>query len=139
MRKFFAICFYILAGFFVYMITLLAFINQPGVAKWGVVCIFTLPAMVSLCMGMAVNRFQNWKRHAGIVLLVGTGFACFVIFTVACFLMTDEFRQMLKQDTLGFFSAYLSGSIFIFSTATVGLLLLKTEQKKAEPSVSGDA
>ena len=82
------------------MVCLLAFINQPAVAKWGIVGGFTLPALVFLCIGLAVNRFRRWRRDAGVVLLSGAGFTFFLIFTFVCLLMTDEFRRMVRSDQL---------------------------------------
>ena len=134
MRKAFAICLYILAGFFVYMVCLLAFVNQPTVAKWGIVGGFTLPALVFLCIGLAINRFRRWRRDAGIVLLSGAGFTSFIVFTFVCLLMTDEFKKMIRPDTLSFFNSYGSGFIFILSVAALGIILLKTENKPAEQS-----
>ena len=131
MRKAFGICLYILAGLFVYMVCLLAFINQPAVAKWGIVGGLTLPALVFLCIGLAVNRFRRWRRDAGVVLLSGAGFTFFLIFTFVCLLMTDEFRRMVRSDTLNLFNSYSSGFIFILSVAALGIILLKTEKKPA--------
>jgi hypothetical protein len=133
MHKVLGALFYIAAGFFVYTVCLLAFVNQPTMQKWGVVAGFSVPAIIFLCAGLATNRFQLWKRHTGIVLLSGSGFACFLIFTVACLLTTEEFRQQLGPETLTFFSAYLSGGGLTVSTAVLGLLLLRAETGTAEP------
>ncbi len=127
MRKVLGIISYVIAGFFVYMVCLLSFVNQPAITKWGIVSGFSLPALLFLLGGLALNRFQNWRKHSGIVLLSGAGFTCFLVFSLACVFMTDEFKQMMQPDTLDFFSAYVSGGIFILSTSGLGVLLLKTE------------
>ena len=132
MRKALGIFFYIIAGFFIYMVCLLAFVSQPTIAKWGIVAGFSLPALVFLCIGLAVNRYQRWRRDAGVVLLSGAGFTSFLVFTFVCLLMTDEFKKMMQPDSLRFFSAYASGAIFTLSVATLGVILLKTERKQAE-------
>jgi hypothetical protein len=134
MRKALGVICYILAGFFVYMVCLLAFVNQPTIAKWGIVAGFSLPALVFLSIGLSVNGFQRWRRDTGVVLLSGAGFTSFVIFTFVCFIMTEEFEQMMQPDTLAFFNAYISGGIFILSVVTLGIVLLKTEKKTAEGS-----
>lgn len=129
MRKALGIISYILAGFFVYMVCLLAFVNQPTMAKWGIVAGFSLPALVFLCIGLAVNRFQRWRRDVGVVLLSGAAFTSFLVFTFVCLLMTNEYKQMMQPDILHFFGAYASGTIFILSVAALGVILLKTERK----------
>ena len=45
MRKVAGIIFHIIGGFFVYMVCFLAFVNQPTLAKWGIVAGFSLPAL----------------------------------------------------------------------------------------------
>lgn len=128
MRKVLGIVLYVIAGFFVYTVCLLAFINQPPMPKWGMVAGFSVPAVLCLFGGLAVNRFRNWRRHAGIVLVTAAGFTCFLIFTFICFLMTDEFKQMMHPDTLHFFSAYVSGGAFVLITGALGILLLRSRQ-----------
>ncbi len=48
--------------------------------------------------------------------------------------MTDEFKKMMRPDTLDFFNAYASGVIFMLSVTALGILLLKTEKNTAEQS-----
>jgi len=129
MRKVAGILFHIIGGFFVYMVCLLAFINQPPLAKWGMVAGFSLPALFFLCLGLAMNRFQRWRRDVGVVLLSGSGLTFFIVFTFACLLMTEEFKQMMQPDSLDFFSAYASGALFMLGVAASGVILLKTEKK----------
>lgn len=133
MRKVAGIMFHIIGGFFVYMVCLLAFINQPPLAKWGMVAGFSLPALFFLCLGLAMNRFQRWRRDVGVVLLSGSGLTFFIVFTFACLLMTDEFKTMMQPDSLDFFSAYASGVLFMLGVAALGVILLKTEKKPACP------
>lgn len=131
MRKVLSVILYTIAGFFVYMVCLLSFINQPPAQKWGIVAGFFVPALLFLCIGLALNRFQNWKRHTGIVLLSGAGLTGFIIFTFACLLMTDEFKRMMQPDTLDFFSAYILGSIFTLATGILGVLFITIKKKSS--------
>jgi len=138
MRKVFAICMYALAGFFVYMVCLLAFVDQPPATKWVIVAGFTLPALFFLVMGLTVTRFRRWKRDAGIVLLSGGGLTSFIIFAFVCLLVSDEFRQMMEPDALSYFDSYFSGGIFILSVLVMGVGLLKIEKGGAnQAGVSG--
>lgn len=125
MRKASAITLYIAAGFFIYTICLLAFVSQTLANKWGIIAGFSLPALVFLCVGLAVSRFHKWKRDVGVVLLSGAGLATFITLTFVCALTSDEFKAMLQPDTLQFFSAYTSGTLSILTTAAVGIILLK--------------
>jgi peptidoglycan/LPS O-acetylase OafA/YrhL len=140
MRKVIAILFYVVAGFSVYMVSLLAFINQPPIAKWAIVGGFTLPVLLFLGIGLAISRFQNWKKHTGIVLVSGAGFTCFVVFTFICLLTTDDFRQQLGPDTLNFFTGYISGGIVLLGTIALGVILLLTSkpQIKQEKALGED-
>jgi hypothetical protein len=138
MRKFIGIIFYVVAGFFIYMVCLLSFINKQNVEKWGIVAGFTLLALLSLSIGLAMNRFQNWKRHVGIILLSGTGITCFIILTFAFLLMSDEFKSMMEPDTIEYFNAYISGGIFTFIIGALGILFLKTRKKEAEQLTTAD-
>jgi len=132
MCKVLSICLYVLAGFFVYTACLLAFVNHPAALKWGMVGGFTLPALVFLCIGLAVSRFRRWRRDVGIVLLSGAGFTAFLVFTFACLLMTDEFKEAMHPDSLDLFSAYTSGAVVMLSVIALGILCLIKEKKRTE-------
>jgi hypothetical protein len=138
MRNALGVVLYVIAGFFVYMVCLLAFVNQPPIPKWGIVAGFTIPALLFLSGGLAVNRFRSWRRHAGIVLVTATGVTCFLIFTFMCLLMTDEFKQMMEPETLHFLSAYGSGVTFVVITGALGVLLLRPRKNHAEQPAGGD-
>jgi hypothetical protein len=134
MRKVFSIILYVIAGFCVYTACLMAFINHHSMPKWGIVTGYTVAAAIFLCGGLAVNRFQNWRRHAGTVVVSAAGFTIYVIFVFLCLLMTDEFKQMMPSNTLHFFSAYVSGGTFVAITGALGILLLKSGKYQATPS-----
>ena len=138
MRKVIAILFYVGAGFFVYMASLLTFINQPALAKWCIVGGFAVPVLLLLGIGLAISRFQNWKKHTGIVLVSGAGVTGFVVFTFICLLTTEDFRQQLGPDTLNFFTGYISGGIFLLCTMGLGvMLLLATNGTKPSRTLRG--
>jgi hypothetical protein len=134
MCKVFAIFLYVFAGFFVYTACLVAFVNQPAALKCGMVGGFTLVALVFLCIGLAVSRFRRWRRDVGVVLLSGSGFTAFVVFTFACLLMTDEYKEMMPPESLDLFSAYTSGAVFMLSVIALGILCLINEKKRTGQS-----
>ena len=47
------------------------------------------------------------------------GFSAFVVVTFVCALMTDEIKQMMRPDTLTFFSDYLTGGAVIVGFTAV--------------------
>lgn len=133
MRKVSSIILKVIAGFFFYMVSLLAFVNEPPTGgKLGILIGFSVPALVAMVIGLALSHFQNWRRDVGIVLLSATGFTAFLIFTFACFLMTEEVQNMIRPDTLTFFSDYLTGCVVIVGLAILGWVLMRTNKKGAE-------
>jgi hypothetical protein len=140
MRKLFSIGLYIVGGFFLYMVSLLAFMKGLSLhAKWLLILVFTVLGALALAGGLAVGRFQNWRRDAGVVLLSATGFTLFVIFTFACLLIGEEFRRMIPPDTLTFFSDYVTGIVVIVVFAVAGTLLLKSSRRRVEQTHAPDA
>ncbi|WP_437653542.1 hypothetical protein [Sorangium sp. So ce1182] len=126
MRKVFSVALSVVAGFFFCTVSLLGFIptQSPGM-KWGVMVGLTVPAILALCCGLALERFHGWKRDTGTVLLCSSGFAAFIVLTVACMLMTEDFRKMMQINTLELFSDHFTGGATIVGFAGLGWLLLK--------------
>lgn len=139
MRKVCSVILKVIAGFFFHTISLLAFVSAPPTGvKLGILIGFSVPAVVALGGGLALTRFRNWRRDTGIVLLCASGYTAFTIFTVACFLMTEEFRQMMKPDMLTFFSDYLTGGVVIVGLAVLGWILVKANKGRAEQGAALD-
>ena len=69
-RKILSVALYVLAGFFLYMGSVLAFVSGvPASGKWGMVVVVMVIAAAALVGGLVLARFRDWKRHAGIVSL----------------------------------------------------------------------
>jgi len=125
-RKVISIICYVAAGFFVYMVSLLSFINEPPVAtKLGIMGVFCIPGLISLLIGLAISRFQNWKSNTGIVLLSGAGFTVLVVFTFLCLLLSSEFKELFPEDKLDFFNDYVTGTFCVIVLLFTGALLLR--------------
>jgi hypothetical protein len=136
MSKVLKIVLYVVSGFFIYMECVLAFISElPPIAKAGIMAVFAVPVLLAHFGGLAADGFRNWKRDTGIVLVSAAGFSTFLVFSFACFLMTDEFRKMMKPDTLSFFRAYVTGFCFIFTTGAAGLVLLRMAKQQSKLSI----
>jgi hypothetical protein len=142
-RRVLSVGLYIIAGFFFYMVSLLAFIdgaavvasdapldaNDAAFAKWLPIIIFGIPAILSLVVGLAIMGFRDWRRDAGIVLLSAAGFTTLLIFLFATMLMKEEFRKMMPPDMLKFFGDYITGAVVIVVLALAGALLVITSRK----------
>jgi hypothetical protein len=127
MRKLSSIVLLAVAGFFVYMVELMAFIHGETMGvKWGSMLTFTVPALLALGAGLGVARFLNWRTNTGTVLLASSGVTAFIGFNFACLLAGDDFRQMIKPDTVAFFSDYATGFAVAAGLALVGLLLVRS-------------
>lgn len=125
MRKTFSIIFNVIAGFFVYVVSFLAFINGPQTGmKWLVMAIFSIPGILALIGGLTLARFRNWRRDTGIVLLCGSGFTLFIVFSLTCYMMNDEFKALMTPETIHFFSDYLTGGGVVAGLGALGLGLL---------------
>jgi hypothetical protein len=125
-RKVLSVGLSIVAGFFFYMVCLLSFITRASLdAKWLAIGVFTVPAVLALAAGLAVARFESWTRVVGVVLLSAAGFTAFLIFTLACLMMSEEIRKVfLSPNSFSFFDDYITGAAVIIVLAVAGALLL---------------
>ncbi len=133
-RKVISIVLYVVAGFFIYGVGLLAFTNMdampagsikpPAWAKSAMMGGFSAPAGVALLLGLAIDRFRHWKRDLGIVFLSGAGVAAFVVLTIACLLLSPDSKKLFPRDALDFFSAYATGLSFILGLLAIGVTLI---------------
>ena len=118
------IIFYIMAVTFIGTGNMMAFLNDAEAIA--MVFIFIVLGLLLLLSGLAVNRFQNWKRDSGIVLISGALYAAFVAMTVNLVSLLPEFRKELEIPADMFiFNDYLSGVSFVVLFAVVGFLMLK--------------
>lgn len=144
-RKILSIIFYVIGGFFCYAANLLAFINiaavkttttPPAWLKLLIVGIFAAPALIALLIGLAITRFQQWKRDTAIVLLSASGLTSFVALTVICIFMSPDAKKYLPPDSpdpLRLGGDWVTGAVSIAAciVAAVLLLVASTAKKKA--------
>ena len=121
MNKALSIICYVVAGFFIYTIMILSFVNEPPAsAKLAIMGVFAVPAAISLLIGLYVSRYAHWQRDVGIVLLSAALFTIFLVLTVACMLATPKFTQQFSDNKIGFFSDYISGTLCIAAFLSLG-------------------
>jgi hypothetical protein len=130
MTKVFGIVFYVIAGFFIYMASLLAFISSLTLQmKIFVMAVFLVPAFMVMYIGLRLNKSSVWRLDLGIVLLSVAGFMALLVLTMVCLWMTPELQSMVGADAFAIFEDYETGMAFIAIQIAVGLLLIKEERK----------
>lgn len=126
MNKPFSVICYVIAGFFIYTIMVLAFVSEPPTeAKIAIIGVFSVPAAISLLIGLRASHYTRWQRNVGIVFISASLFTMFLALTVGCMLATPELEEQFPTHRLDFFSDYLTGSFFIFTFLGFGVWLLK--------------
>ena len=141
MRKVISIIFYVISGFFFYMVCLLAFMNPPVkqlpvLVKFALIGGFSIPALIAMGIGLACSRFQNWKRDIGIITISAAGFTTFMVLTIICMLISPEFKELYPDNKFEFFSDYVTGTGCIIILGTIGVLLIKIGKNNAEQSTA---
>jgi hypothetical protein len=123
----FRIIFYIGSAMSIGTGNMMAFVNDFNVI--GLVFLFSIFGFILLLVGLALNRFQKWKRDTSLVLISSSCYAAFVAATVGLVSLSPEFRKnyQIPADVL-IFNDYLSGVSFIILFAVVGFLLLKLQK-----------
>lgn len=85
MRKFFSVAFKSLAGMFVYLITLLAFLaERQASGKLTMLAVMAACGAVAMLAGLALSGFAQWRRDTGIVLLAVAALTAFQVLCTAC-------------------------------------------------------
>lgn len=129
LRTFFSIVLFVIAGLFFSIVTMEGFDNlAPVNTKLKTMSFFTLVGLAFLCSGLALNRFQDWKRSAGRVLIGITIYNLVTYFTFAIACRSDDFRKIINIDILTVFSDYITGGAIFFAIASVGWILLKSHK-----------
>lgn len=140
MRKVFSIIVYVIAGLCLAEVACLGFINiQAKAIKWSIMLVFLVVAAIALGGGLVLDRFHNWRRTTGIVLLSTSACVVFVVFTFACLMMTKEYRQMINLDTFAVLSDYVTGGAVIAGFTILGWVFLRTKKDCAEQDAPADA
>lgn len=138
MRKVFGVVCQVVAGFFLYMVSMLAFMSGlPVLAKAAMLAGFAVPAFIALAIALALTGLRNWKKNTGLMLLSMSAFNGFVIFSMACMWMSEEFRRMMPPDSFANFSAYVVGAVVLAAFAILGWLLFKSGGGTAEQGRAG--
>jgi hypothetical protein len=116
-RRVLSILLYIISGAFLYGVCLFSVID--GISLPLIIFVAAL-AILALVAGLAIMRFQDWRREAGIVLLSATGFTTF--------LLLWAFLSTMPTDISRFFGNPMGVTVIVV-LALAGALLVITSRK----------
>ncbi len=126
MRKAFSVVLEVIAGFLFYAACLTVFASGlPIAGRLAILLAFSIPFVGAMLCGLALTRFEHWKRDAGVVVASASALALFVIIMVASMFATKEFKDVVTPDTIQFLKDYhyMAGSIVMVALASLGLIL----------------
>jgi hypothetical protein len=96
---------------------------------------FAVPGVISLLIGLAITRFQTWKRDVGIVLVSAGGATSFIAVTMACFLISPESKRYFPPDAPDmsqFFGDLTAGIVSVVTSIVLGVLLIIISRQKGK-------
>lgn len=132
MRKVCSVICHVVAGFLFYLVSLLGFISAfPPAGKALMVAGFLVAALVAMAIGLAFTGFRRWKRDAGLVLLWTSGVNAFLVLTMVCLMMSEEFSKLMPVDTVALFGSYVVGALLMAALAVAGWLLFQAGERPA--------
>lgn len=133
MRKVLSVACQIIAGFFFYMVSMLAFMSGfPAMGKAAMLAGCSVPAFIALAVALALTGLRNWKKDTGVMLLSMSAFNGFIILSIACMWMSEEFRRIMPSDPFAVFGAYFVGAPVLAAFAVLGWILFKSGGGMAE-------
>lgn len=105
------IFFFVVSGFFIYMVGLLAFFDIPdiGSKKFMIMGGFSIPLIMSHLVGLALYRGSNWKIPTGITLFTGGAFNILVVISMLSIKGSPEISTVMDTSSLDAFNDYISG------------------------------
>lgn len=132
MRKFFSIVCKSLAGMFVYLITLLAFLaERQSDGKLVMLAVIAACGVVAMLAGLALSGFAQWRRDTGIVLLAATGFTAFLVLCMACMFGSDDVMKFMPPGSVDMFDSYLTGAAVLLGFTVLGSWLLRQARSRS--------
>lgn len=136
MRRICSIFLYVVAGFFLYTMTVIAFAHPDEEIwiKWVVMGVFLACSFLAMCLGLVVQSFQRWRRELGFTLLSTSGFCAFAFLGFACFFLDEEFRAMVNPQFHALFNDYATGSAVTVLLAAIGWFLLRADKDRNRAS-----
>lgn len=127
----------VVSGFFFYMVSLLAFVNEgPQSTKYVIMGVFSLPALLFLGLGLDRRSARHIQRGIGYVFVGAAAVSGLVTYQVYAMAKSPETAKYFKSDPLKFFGDYVTGISFIILYILIGttLLLLGRRGQQINPT-----
>jgi hypothetical protein len=137
MRNFFSLLFLCIAGFFIYLLGILAFMNM-GLAKYFILIFLLLPTVFLAGLGAVLHANMAWRKSVGLVFLCGSLFSAFIVLVAVCFSMEPNLREKFPAEMLAPFNQYPSGIITNLVFFLIGWGLLQAAKGRITPSSAKD-
>lgn len=131
MRRAFSIACYVVSGFVLYGLCLVAFAAfVPRSGKLLTIGVGAAGALVVLGVGLVLSRYESWRRDAGAVFVTGASIALIVVLNLLWMLYAapPALRELFPPDLLTQFGDWLIGSACIGGLMASGLALLFTHK-----------
>src|ERR1017187_1686611 len=100
---------------------------------------FSAAAVIALFCGFAFSPIKKKVRDTGIVLLASAGATMFVLLTFICVYASEDFRKMMKPETIAMFRDYTSGFSFIAGIILIGVVAVRTGTRMPNQHLSTTA
>jgi hypothetical protein len=124
-RSVFGIICWVIAGFFLYTLCILSFVNQPlWPMKLTILGIFLAPVVLFLLLAGWCRGFGRLGRELGIVLVSAAGVSLLIILMMVCMFASPETAKSMPPNFREMFSAIWFGSACLSFFVVFGLILL---------------
>jgi hypothetical protein len=131
-RNVFGIVCWVIAGFFLYSLCVLSFINRPlWPMKLAVLGVFLTPCALLVLIAGWCRGFGRLGRELGIVLLSAAGMSLLVVLMFVCIYASPETARSMPPDMREMFSAIWSGTLCLAFYVVFGLFLLRRRGSEA--------
>jgi 4-amino-4-deoxy-L-arabinose transferase-like glycosyltransferase len=112
------------AGFFVYVATLLCFVQvPPQVSKPQLAVGFAAVALICAAIALARKRFAGWERTLAAILIGGSLVTITAVTAITVLRTSDSVRKAMSAGRLDGFSDYRTGADVTLIVLAVGGVL----------------
>lgn len=125
-RNIIGILFFVVSGFFVYMVGLMAFFNfsDHWTEKAGFTGVLCILMVLSHLIGLLFYRGASWKTATGITLVAGSSLNALLVVVMFSIKASPEITSKIDTRGLDSFSDYITGFSVMSVFVGLGLLLI---------------
>ncbi|KJG08065.1 hypothetical protein UB33_00370 [Photobacterium angustum] len=136
------IIFFIVSGFFVFILGFIAFFDFPVIEinKFIMLGILSIPLFIFHLIGLAFYRGSNWKVSSAITLFIGCTINIMLVISILSVKGSPKLLDVLNISNLDIFRDYISGFAVMAIFMGIGVTLYTSEnsaKKRTEDNVDG--